>query len=193
MVVSMNSMATSGGYYIATPADHIYANHSTITGSIGVIMNFTKYDELADKIGYSQVNIKSGEHKDMASPLKEVTPEEKEIYQSVVDDSYEKFLEVIVNGRDMDRERVQNLADGRIYSGYEAKELGLIDKLGSLEDATDYIKKSLNQPNLKVVRVTPKNSIMDSFSPNIQSNLIKDIENIIGINNQARLMYIFDQ
>ncbi|GAE95364.1 signal peptide peptidase SppA [Gracilibacillus boraciitolerans JCM 21714] len=156
-------------------------------------MNFTKYDELADKIGYSQVNIKSGEHKDMASPLKEVTPEEKEIYQSVVDDSYEKFLEVIVNGRDMDRERVQNLADGRIYSGYEAKELGLIDKLGSLEDATDYIKKSLNQPNLKVVRVTPKNSIMDSFSPNIQSNLIKDIENIIGINNQARLMYIFDQ
>jgi len=122
LVVSMGTVAASGGYYISTPADSIFANPDTLTGSLGVIISSLNYEETFDKVGLRQVIYKSGEFKDILSPARDATPEEQEILQTYVDEAYYGFVDVIVEGRNLPREEVLELADGRIYSGRQALE-----------------------------------------------------------------------
>ncbi|MCK8824519.1 signal peptide peptidase SppA [Fuchsiella alkaliacetigena] len=135
IVVSMGSIAASGGYYISTVADQIYANSSTLTGSIGVIMNLHNLEDLYDKLGIEPITFKSGPFKDIGNPNRELLAEEEEIIQNLVDRAYENFVQVIVEGRELDEEKVKEIADGRIYDGSEAQELGLVDELGTFYDA----------------------------------------------------------
>jgi protease-4 len=135
VVVSMGSVAASGGYYIACAADTIVANPATLTGSIGVIFQFPVAEELLKKVGVRYEVIKRGEIKDIGSIDRSMTQRERESLQSVVDDTYEQFVGVIVEGRGMEREDVLKLADGGIFTGSQAKELGLVDELGNLQDA----------------------------------------------------------
>jgi protease-4 len=135
VVVSMASVAASGGYYIACAADTIVANPATLTGSIGVIFQFPVAEELLKKVGVRYEVIKRGDIKDIGSIDRSMTPRERESLQSVVDDTYEQFVGVIVEGRGMEREDVLKLADGGIFTGSQAKELGLVDELGNLQDA----------------------------------------------------------
>lgn len=141
VVVSMGGLAASGGYYIASGSDRIFANPGTITGSIGVIMAFSNFQELMKKVGLKTTVIKSGRHKDIGSPVKELTEEERKILQDVSDDIHGQFIEAVARGRNLKIESVKELADGRIFSGKQAKEAGLIDELGTLEDAISYSKK----------------------------------------------------
>ncbi len=141
VVTSMGSVAASGGYYIASASDLIVANPGTITGSIGVLMEFTNIEELFRKIGIKGVVIKSGEHKDIGSPFREMTPEEKRLIQSVIDNVHQQFIQAVADGRKMDRSRVAQVADGRILTGEQAKQLGLVDQLGNLQDAIDTAAK----------------------------------------------------
>jgi protease-4 len=141
VVVSMGSVAASGGYYIAAPSTKIVANPGTITGSIGVIMEIPNLEGLMDKVGIKTTVIKSGKYKDMASALRELTPEERRLLQGVMDDVHEQFIQAVAEGRGMTFEDVAKLSDGRIFSGRQAKELGLVDELGSLEDAIDLTAK----------------------------------------------------
>ncbi|MGQ9637324.1 MAG: signal peptide peptidase SppA [Thermodesulfobacteriota bacterium] len=141
VVTSMGSVAASGGYYIACASDLIVANPGTITGSIGVLMEFTNFEELLKKIGIKGVVVKSGEHKDLGSPLREMTPEEKRILQSVIDNVHQQFIQAVAEGRKLDKERVAQMADGRILTGEQAKQLGLVDKMGNLQDAIDAASK----------------------------------------------------
>ncbi|MCK4536549.1 MAG: signal peptide peptidase SppA, partial [Desulfuromonadales bacterium] len=127
IVVSMGSAAASGGYYIAAPADLIVANPGTITGSIGVIMEFTNIQDLLEKIGLRSQVVKSGKHKDIGSPVRPMSVEDREILQSMIDDVHSQFIEAVAVGREMDPEVVRQLADGRIFTGRQAKELGLVD------------------------------------------------------------------
>jgi len=113
------------------------ANPGTITGSIGVLMEFANVEELFKKVGLSTVVIKSGTYKDVGSPTRPMTEEEKKILQEVLDDVYEQFIDAIVQGRHLDKDKVKKLADGRIFSGKQAQALGLVDELGSLEDALE--------------------------------------------------------
>ncbi|GGK12433.1 putative signal peptide peptidase SppA [Caldalkalibacillus thermarum] len=136
-VVYMGNMAASGGYYISAPADKIVANRHTITGSIGVIINSYSVQELAERWGIRDESVTSGPYKDILSSMKEMTDEERAILQGLVDEAYENFVDAIVQGRGLDRNKVLQLADGRIYSGQQAKELGLVDELGFLDDAID--------------------------------------------------------
>jgi len=138
VVASMGTIATSGGYYIAAGANGIVANPGTITGSIGVIMGFTNYEELLHKIGLVPIVVKSGEYKDIGSPVREMKPEEKEILQEFAKKIHRQFIEDIVDGRKMDMEKVESLADGRIFTGQESKKFGLVDRLGNLEDAIEW-------------------------------------------------------
>ena len=115
--VSMGSTAASGGYYVAAPADKIFAEPSTLTGSIGVIMESINFSGLAEKYGVSFNTIKSGKHKDIMSPSREMTKEEHEILQSMIDEMYGDFVDVIVDGRHMDEAKVRKLGDGRVYTG----------------------------------------------------------------------------
>ena len=141
IVTSMGSVAASGGYYIACASDLIVANPGTITGSIGVIMEFTNIEELFRKIGIKGVVLKSGEHKDIGSPFREMTPEEKRIIQEVIDNVHQQFIKAVADGRKLDRSKVTQIADGRILTGEQAKQLGLVDQIGNLDDAIDATAK----------------------------------------------------
>ncbi len=141
VVASMGGLAASGGYYIASAANRIFANPGTITGSIGVIMAFSNFEELMKKLGLKTTVIKSGKFKDVGSPVRELTEEERKILQNVSDDIHGQFIEAVAKGRNLKIESVKELADGRIFSGRQAKESGLIDELGTLEDAISYATK----------------------------------------------------
>jgi protease-4 len=135
VVASMGSLAASGGYYVVAPATKIVANPGTITGSIGVIMEIPNLEGLMDKIGIKTTTIKSGKYKDMASAMRDLTTEERKLLQGVMDDVHEQFIQAVAEGRGMTVEEVTELADGRIFSGRQAKEIGLVDELGNLQDA----------------------------------------------------------
>lgn len=135
VVASMGALAASGGYYIACAAQKIYANPGTITGSIGVIMQFVNVKDLIEKIGLKGMVVKSGAFKDIGSPVRDMRPEERELLQSVIDNVHSQFVGAVAESRKMDREKVAMIADGRIFSGEQAKALGLVDVLGNLEDA----------------------------------------------------------
>ena len=135
VVASMGAVAASGGYYVACAADGIVANPGTITGSIGVIMGYTNFRQLLDKIGMVPVVIKSGPYKDTGSPTREMRDDERQILQSITSDIHEQFVTAIAEGRKMDRSQVVMVADGRIFTGEDAKARGLVDRLGNFEDA----------------------------------------------------------
>lgn len=135
VIASMGAVAASGGYYIACAADGIVANPGTITGSIGVIMGYTNFRQLLDKIGLVPVVIKSGPYKDTGSPTREMRDDERELLQNITSGIHEQFVAAIAEARSMDRSQVSEAADGRIFSGEDAKKIGLVDRLGNFEDA----------------------------------------------------------
>jgi protease-4 len=135
VVVSMGSVAASGGYYIASPATRIIANPGTLTGSIGVIMELPNLEGLMNKIGIKTEVIKSGKHKDIASAFRSMGKEEREILQGVMDNVHEQFMKAVAEGRKIGMEEVRKIADGRVFTGEQAKAHGLVDELGTLEDA----------------------------------------------------------
>jgi len=135
VVVSMGEMAASGGYYISTQANKIVAMPSTQTGAIGVISSAINVQGLLDKLGIQIEIFKGGKYKDMYWGLRELTPEEQAIMQGMVNEYYEQFVDVVAEGRGLSTEEVRNLATGQLYSGTEAKELGLVDELGDLNTA----------------------------------------------------------
>lgn len=164
LVVSMGNMAASGGYYIATPADKIYANPDTLTGSLGVIISALNYDEAFDKLGLEQVVYKSGKYKDILSPARDATEQEDEILQAFVNEAYQGFVDVIVEGRELPREQVLNLADGRIYSGRQALNLNLVDELGNLDQAIEGAKDMAGLETALIVRYRAAPSLRDLFA-----------------------------
>lgn len=166
--VTMKNMAASGGYYISAPADKIYASNETITGSLGVIMQSMNYKELADKYGVKFNTIKSGPHKDIMSPSKEMDEEERKILQTFVDESYNAFVKVISDGRKIDTAQVKKIADGRIYSGLQAKKLNLIDEIGLEKDAMKDLKETIKAKNAQVIEFNSDDSFFgkDFFAAN---------------------------
>jgi protease-4 len=141
IIASIEGIAASGGYYIACAANKIVANPGSITGSIGVIMAFSNLEKLFSKIGLETVVIKSGKHKDIGLPSRTITVEERAILQEVSDDIHSQFIEAVSIERNLDFEKVKSYSDGRIFSGKKAKDLGLVDMLGSQEDALRELKK----------------------------------------------------
>ena len=135
VVASMGSVAASGGYYLAAAATRIVANPGTLTGSIGVIMQLAEIEGLLQRVGVRYEVIKAGRFKDSGSFARPMTPEERAVLQAVLDDMHDQFVTAIAEGRRLGKDRVRTLADGRVYSGRMAKELGLVDALGGLEEA----------------------------------------------------------
>ncbi len=135
VIASMGSVAASGGYYIAAATDRIVANPGTLTGSIGVIMETANVEGLLQKIGVEGVVIKSGKYKDVGSPLRKMSADERGLLQAVMDDVHKQFIEAVAEGRSLELRAAQALADGRIFTGRQAKEAKLVDELGDLEDA----------------------------------------------------------
>lgn len=144
IVASMGPMAASGGYYVALAANKIMSSPATVTGSIGVIVGLPNYEGLMKKLGLGFENITSGPRKDSGSPYRKLGADDKKMFQDVVDDLYDQFVNTVSIERGLSEERVRELADGRIYSGSQAKELGLVDTLGTYDDAIDYAVELAN-------------------------------------------------
>ena len=163
IVVSMGSMAASGGYYISVEADRIVALPGTSTGSIGVIAQIPNVKGLFEPTQIEQHTFKGGKYKDMYSGLRELTPEEEEIMQQMVDDYYEQFVEVVAEGRELSKEQVRDLATGQLYTGAEAKELGLVDELGGVDKAIDLASElaGITAPSIEYYK--PQKSWLESL------------------------------
>jgi len=141
VIASMGSLSASGGYYIASAADKIVANPGTITGSIGVIIEFVQLEDLLKKIGVNMEVLKSGEFKDIGSPHRKMSKRDKALIKDLISDIQTQFVNAVASGRDLPVEKVEEIADGRIFSGSQAKALGLVDLLGNFQDAVDLAKK----------------------------------------------------
>ena len=143
--VSMGSVCASGGYYIAVTGEKVYASPSTITGSIGVIMEQAVMEDLMKKIVVEANTIKSGAFKDTGTPFRKMRDDERKYLQSVIDSIYEQFVNDVAEGRKMPVDQVKQLADGRIYTGLQARETGLVDNIGTFYDVVDDLQKDLGQ------------------------------------------------
>ncbi|MGG0736640.1 signal peptide peptidase SppA [Niallia taxi] len=195
--VSMGSMAASGGYYISAPADKIFASPETLTGSLGVIMSGYNFEGLAEKYGVEFVTIKSGPYKDIMSSTREMTDEERDILQTMIDNSYDGFVKVIADGRGLKENEVRKIADGRIYDGRQAKDLNLIDDFGYLDDVINSMKTDNNWKDAMVVSYSDSGGFASMFGMTAKSLLSgeeKEMANILKIAtnaNSPRLMYLY--
>lgn len=194
--ISMGSMAASGGYYISTAAKRIYASPETMTGSLGVIMEGINYEGLADKYGVDFVTIKSGKHKDIMSPTRKMTEEERQILQSMINNSYQGFVKVISEGRNLPVNQVKKIADGRVYDGRQAKDLHLIDGFGYLDDVVNLMKKQEKLTGAQVVRYSDSLGLGSLFTMQAKKLMGENVEmaglmHILSKPNSPRLMYLY--
>ncbi len=185
VVISMGNVAASGGYYVSAPANYIFANPGTITGSIGVIIQHVAYKELMDKIGIKATAIKTGRFKDTLNPFRELTAEEKEYLKDTITQAYEQFLRAILKYRKekISEEKLREVADGRVFTGEKAKELGLVDEIGGLEDALQKAKELANVPEAREFFVPEERSLL-------QRVLGGEIEELKILNSYSPLFYL---
>jgi protease-4 len=183
VLVSMGSVAASGGYYIASAAQKIYANPGTITGSIGVILQFTNFEELFDKIGFHLEVVKSGPYKDIGNPAREMTVHEKSYLQEMINNVHQQFVRDVAQGRNMDIDTVSQVADGRIFTGEQAKELNLVDELGTLKDAIDAAATMAaieGEPKV-VYPEKEKKSVLDYLFDRVTDQLVDKMDHYMGL------------
>lgn len=179
VVAAMGDVAASGGYYIACAADQIVANPATLTGSIGVIAQFTKLQGLYDKLGLATTVIKSGKHKDIGSPYRPTTAEETRILQAMIDDTYADFVKAVALGRKLPEARVRELADGRIYTGNQALKHKLVDRLGDYQFAMEQLKKMTQvgkDAKIKDYSKPSLNEWLEIFSSRVQRSPFDSLE-----------------
>ncbi|HUU27208.1 MAG TPA: signal peptide peptidase SppA [archaeon] len=188
VVVSMGTVAASGGYYIACAADSILAVPGTLTGSIGVLLEFPDLHEILKKVGIDFKVIKSAEHKDIGSPFRPITDEEKRILQEMVDDVFYQFVEVVSVERGLPWDSVMTIADGRVFSGRQAKELGLVDRTGSFQDALDMAGRMCGLgENPKIIRPSRERRSMLDFVAETATRLSDPASGFAS----PRLLYLF--
>ncbi|MGI5879669.1 MAG: signal peptide peptidase SppA [Syntrophomonadaceae bacterium] len=176
IITSMGDVCASGGYWIACSSDYIVANEGSLTGSIGVIMQFTNLEALYKKIGISEEVIKSGSLKDIGSPSRKLTDEERKLLKDIVSESYDQFIEQVLKGREgkISRDKLLKIADGRIISGRQALELGLVDYLGNYYDALDIAAEQGGLGENYKVEVLSGSSFWDSLFTGVSSNIFPD-------------------
>ena len=190
VIASMGSLAASGGYYTASAANKIVANPGTITGSIGVIMEFIQIEEFFKKIGVGLEVLKSGEFKDLGSPHRKLSERDKELIKDLIFEIQTQFVNAVARGRGLSVEEVQKIADGRILSGAKAKELGLVDLLGNFQDAVDLAKKMANIKG-DVTLVFPEKTglgLWDLILQNVANAFFRDVINSL----KTRIEYRWD-
>ena len=193
VVVSMRETAASGAYYIATAADEIVANENTLTGSLGVILTILNYEEAEEKLGLEEEVFKSDEFKDIFSGSRERTPEEREIIQNLIEESYDRFVEVIVEGRNIPEAEVREIADGRVYSGLQAQSLELVDTLGDLDRAADRAGELAGVQRATVVRYEKARGLIDLLRSRLAPTEPEPLKVLraAGISPTPELQYLY--
>ncbi|MGM0124067.1 signal peptide peptidase SppA, 36K type [Enterococcus sp. AZ194] len=200
--VSMKNMAASGGYYISAHANKIYATQETVTGSIGVIMSSLNYSGLLEKLGIDDSTVKSGALKDMGSSTRPETKEEKEVLQDYIDSAYDRFVTIVSEGRNISKDEVKRIADGRIYDGQQALSVGLVDEIGFPDDALQALRKDYGLENAQYVQYSTESSgfadtwlgsklaQLQGLQPS-ESSQIQSILKSIGTSEAPKAMYYY--
>ena len=187
VIASMGSVAASGGYYIACATQGIVANAGTITGSIGVIMEYANIEQIAKKIGISPVVIKSGEYKDMGSPMRELKDTEKQLFQNLVDELHTQFVSDAADARNMEIDVMAKLADGRVYTGQSAMKLKLVDRIGNMDDAVQWAGQMAGIEG-ELTLVYPKEDKITLFRK-LTETLFQDVN--LGSRVSEQFRYVF--
>jgi protease-4 len=196
IIVSMQDVAASGAYYISAAADKIISHPTTVTGSIGVIMPLINIADLAEKYGIKDTSVKSGDMKNIGSPLKKMSEGERKVLRDIVDEMYTRFLNIIADGRNMKIEDVRKLSDGRIYTGKQALENGLVDQLGYMDDAITLAKEISGLKEAKIIKYKKMFNLAEIFAGSMD-NLFGNRTIRIGINATTtdsdfpRFMYLW--
>ena len=186
---SLGSVAASGGYYIASAAETIFANPGTLTGSIGVIMAFSNIQELIEKIGIRPEVIKSGKFKDAGSPVRPISSKERKLLQNLVDDVHQQFVEDVAKGRNLPIQDVQRLADGRVYTGRQAFKLKMVDHMGGLQDAIDLLATQAGiEGTPQIVQEEEKMPFMDWL---LQSAIKKNLTQTLSPHIAPSLQFLW--
>ncbi|CAN5890709.1 signal peptide peptidase SppA [soil metagenome] len=191
VVALMGDTAASGGYYVSAGATEIIAHRFTWTGSIGVIATIPNFTEAAGKLGIGMTVIKSGALKDIGSPFRDMTEEERALFQGLIDEAYNGFVEVVAEGRDMPEDQVRELADGRIYSGLQAEELDLVDRLGDRETAFNRAKRLAGDDDASLVVYQPIAGLFDNLPFLGFSNAADEIKGELGISRKPGAAYLW--
>lgn len=196
--VSMGGLAASGGYYVSAPADKIFVNRETITGSIGVIMESVNYSKLAEKYGIDFNTIKTGPYKDIMSGSREMTADERSMLEEMINDSYERFVDIIEEGRGMSETEVKKVADGRIMNGRQAIEAGLADEYGKASDVIAALKEDYDLANATVFEYSLNESIGSLFGLKVNSIFGRNIESeligkLLSDYSAPRMMYLYGE
>ncbi len=192
VVASMGEVATSGGYFVSVGADRIVANQSTITGSIGVIMVLLNLERAAGKLGIEPVVIKSGRLKDIGSPFRRMTPQERAILQNLIDEAYERFLSVVSDGRDVPEGELRDIADGRLLSGLQARRAGLVDELEDFDRAVETAKQLARIGEARVVEYEAPFSLFGSIGDGFPAaqDPVEQLEGSLGVTGPV-LKYLY--
>lgn len=196
--VAMMGMAASGGYYVSAPAEKIFVTPETITGSIGVIMQSVNYAKLAEKYGIDFNTIKTGPYKDIMSSTREMTEEERAMLQEMINDSYERFVDIIEEGRGMTEAEVKKVADGRIMNGRQAIEVGLADDFGKPADVIQAMRVDYNLESAEVFEYTMLDSFSSLFALKTNALFRNSIETeiigkLLSETNSPRMMYLYGE
>ena len=189
VVVSLfGDVAASGAYYVSAASDTIIAHPTTLTGSIGVLMQTINVKELAQKIGVRDVTIKSGKNKDLLNPFEDLNPEQTQMLQEVIDELHSRFVSIVAEGRELDEAKVRAFADGRVFSATKAMDLGLVDEIGHWEDAVDCAAELLDVDSVKVYRYQQPFTLADLFRA---QGPVQEIAAILRPWIGTRLMYLW--
>ncbi len=191
VVATLGSTAASGGYYVASGCETIVANPGTLTGSIGVIMEFMNAEGALEKLGLKSEVVKSGKFKDTGNFARPMTPDERQILQETIDDVREQFVDAVAEGRGLAPDDVEQIADGRVFSGQQALDLGLVDRLGTFYDAVDVLKEKLGVKG-KLNLIFPKKrkpDFLDYFFDRFDDRLQKSIKGLAASGAGGRLYF----
>ncbi len=193
LIAAMNSLAASGGYYVSAPTDEIWAGPHTLTCSIGVIFSFVNVEEFAAEYGVTAITVTSGKFKDLGNPFKEFTQEDRALMQAIVDEAYTDFVQVVANGRDMTETEVRELADGRICTGQQAKEIGLVDELGYLPDV---VKRAAELSGIdgepRIIEYKRQPSFFEALGASLnRPSPVQELQQFLHFHGGSPLMYLY--
>lgn len=197
IITAMGSLAASGGYYVSAPTDEIWASPHTLTCSIGVISQFLNLEGFSEEYGITAVTVKSGKFKDTGNPFREFTEEDRALWQDLIDEAYADFVGVVAEGRQMSEPDVREIADGRICSGRQAQEMGLVDELGYLPDV---IQRAAELGGLeleeneepRIIEYTQDTGFLDLLAASLyRPSPIEELKQILHFNAGSPLMYLY--
>jgi protease-4 len=193
VVVCMGELAASGGYYVSAPAKRIFADPQTLTGSIGVISMFLNFEGFMEEHGIEVTVIKSGKMKDEGSPFRAMTEEERAVWQAIIDQAFDRFVSIVAEGRGLPVAEVEQIADGRIYTGLQAQEMGLVDELGDLQDAINAAAELGGiEGEPRTIEYQPEHSLMQQLFGKLEPNdPLSEMYSLLKLNGRPSLQYLY--